>query len=183
VSSGELLGEQRNRLHLHAVHLMVAHLEKSRQGRGASCQSLRSRAHSCRGFASAKSCAPASLRARSSLRTALRLRTAQCAVRSARRFVRSAPRTAHCFVRTDPRFRTPKIALRTPFSHCPRAVRGLTSHCPRALRSQSPRSANRPGRTGPECRRTAPEQCEIFPRSANALGWCVTLGWCVGPSY
>ena len=27
------------------------------------------------------------------------------------------------------------------------------------------------------------ESSEIFFRCANALGWCVTLGWCVGPSY
>ena len=27
------------------------------------------------------------------------------------------------------------------------------------------------------------ESSEIFFRCANALRWCVTLGWCVGPSY
>ena len=119
-------------------------------------------------------------------RTAPRLR-AHCALTCAQCAPFCAQCAAHCAL---------FCAHRPPFSHCEnRTANPVFALPPRSARAHialPPRSAiAEPAQCEPtgahwagmpsHCR--APEQCEIFPRSANALGWCVTLGWCGGPSY
>ena len=75
--------------------------------------------------------------------------------------------------------------FRSAFSLCSPVFALRKSHCGPRFRSP-PEQSDVTNRTPPEqcdnTRRSAQEQSEIFFRSANAVGWCVTVGWWVGPS-
>ena len=87
------------------------------------------------------------------------LRSSTLSHRSAHRFA-----LLLTFFASSPVFALSKIALSAPvFAHPPDTNRSPPSRATTHI--------------------ALLESSEIFFRCANALRWCVTLGWCVGPSY